>query len=74
MNISEWIRRAGRNIAVPTSTAVLTGCLTTSPPKPVAFSSPVDPLLVQTYATPANEPYKVDAIDVWIDPKYVRQL
>ena len=64
MKISERIRRAGRNIAVPTATAVPTGCPTTSPPTPVAFSPPVDPLLVQIYAAPANEPYKVDAIDV----------
>lgn len=75
INISERIRRAGRNIAVPAAMVILAGCTTTSNPTPVAFSSPVDPLLVRTYAAPADEPYKVDAVDVAeIDPKYLRQV
>lgn len=75
MSISGWIRRAGRSIAVPAAMVVLAGCTTTSTPTPVAFLSPADPLLVRTYAAPADEPYKVDAIDVAeIDPKFLRQV
>lgn len=75
MNMFEQLRRAGKGVFVPALLLGLAGCTTTSAPAPVAFSSPPDPLLVRTYAAPANEPYKVDAVDISeIDPKYLRQV
>lgn len=74
MNLFEQLRRAGRNIVVRTLLLGLGGCTTTSTQPPAVLSSAVESL-ARTYVAPANEPYKVDPVDITeINPKYLRQV
>lgn len=70
------LRWVVRYITIAATTAILAGCTTTaSTPMRVASSPQVNPAVAQAYAAPADEPYKVDAVDVAdIDPKYLRQV